>query len=253
LVESYGVHYDRSAAVSAALRYAAKCVQMGGKWIGVDRMAEVQEFLKLRREHTEIVEESWRLCEAEISNRSLKTTASDDNKDKAVGVNPVKDKAAVVGVNTSVRSAIEPAAPPAAKRQKVAGKEVKDGAENATPKKKTKLDEAIAVAVAVKKKYLALNSSATSLENLIQVDSKWEWARTSSAVGQLQAARASCEKALDDGDIRRFVLEEFKNIKIEVGADTLLVLTERFNKLKPKVDNMEMIIEKLLGAHKSLK
>jgi hypothetical protein len=253
LVESYGVHYDRAAAVSAALRYAAKCVQMGGKWVGVDQMAEVQEFLKLRREHSEIMEESWRLCEEEISNRSLNTTAIDDNKDKAVGVNPVKDKAEVVCVNTSVRSAIEPAAPSAAKRQKVAGKGVKEAVENAAPKKKSKLDEAILVAVAVKKKYLALNSSATSLENLIQVDPKWMWARTSSVVGQLQAAKASCEKALDDGDIRRFVFEEFKNIKIEVGADTLLVLTERFNMMKPKVDNMEMVIKKLLDAHKSLK
>jgi hypothetical protein len=251
LVESYGLHYDRAAAVSAALRYAAKCVQMGGKWVGVDEMAEVQEFLKLRREHREIMEESWKLCEEEISKRSMNTAAIDDNSNKAVGVNPVKDKAEVVSVNTSV--AIEPAAPSAAKRQKVAGKGLKEAVENAAPKKKTKLDEAIILAVAVKKKYLALNSSATSLENLIQVDSKWMWARTSSAVGQLQDAKASCEKALDEGGIRRFVFEEFKDIKIEVGADTLLILTDRFNMMKPKVDHMEMVIKKLLDAHKSLK
>jgi hypothetical protein len=251
LVESYGLHYDRAAAVSAALRYAAKCVQMGGKWVGKDEMAEVQEFLKLRREHSEIMEESWKLCEEEISKRSMNTAAIDDNSNKAVGVNPVKDKAEVVSVNTSV--AIEPAAPSAAKRQKVAGKGLKEAVENAAPKKKTKLDEAIILAVAVKKKYLALNSSATSLENLIQVDSKWMWARTSSAVGQLQDAKASCEKALDEGGIRRFVFEEFKDIKIEVGADTLLILTDRFNKMKPKVDHMEMVIKKLLEAHKSLK
>ena len=256
LVESYGVHYDRAAAISAALRYAAKCVQMGGKWVGMDEMAEVQEFLKLSREHSVIMEESWRLCEEELCKRSLKDKADvlDVNpvKDKAdvVGVNPVMDKAEVVVVNPVMEEAVgvKPAASTAGKRQKMVGKDAVEA-----PKKKSKLDEAIIVAVAVKKKYLALNSSATSLENLIQVDPKWTWARTSSVVGQLQDAKASCEKLLDDGDLRRFVFEELKNLKIELGADTLLLLTERFNMMKPKVDNMEMVIKKLLDAHKSLK
>ena len=255
LVESYGLHYDRAAAISAALRYAAKCVQMGGKWVGMDEMAEVQEFLKLSREHSVIMEESWRLCEEELCKRSLKDKADvlDVNpvKDKAdvVGVNPVMDKAEVVVVNPEEKAVgVKPAASTAGKRQKMVGKDAVEA-----PKKKSKLDEAILVAVAVKKKYLALNSSATSLENLIQVDPKWTWARTSSVVGQLQDAKASCEKLLDDGDLRRFVFEEFKNIKIEVGADTLLLLAERFNVMKPKVEHMEMVIKKLLGARKSLK
>jgi hypothetical protein len=255
LVESYGVHYDKAAAISAALRYAAKCVQMGGKWVGFDEMAEVQEFLKLRKEHSEIMEESWRLCEEEISKRSLEDKAEvvgvTHVVDKAeVGGTPVMDKADVLRVKpvTDKAVVVTPAASTSGKKQKTAAKAAAD-----TPKKRSKLDEAIVLAVAVKKKYLALHSSATSLENEIQNDGKWMWARTNSAVGQLVEAKSACEKLLDDGDIRRFVFEEFKTLRIELGADTLLLMIERFNMLKPKVDHMDAVIKKLLDAHKNFK
>ena len=41
-----------------ASKHAAKCLRMGGKWLSHNDMAEITEFLKLRQEHSETMNEA---------------------------------------------------------------------------------------------------------------------------------------------------------------------------------------------------
>jgi len=43
----------------AAKKIAAKCVALGGPWVSWNVMSERLEFLHLRKEHNEIMQESW--------------------------------------------------------------------------------------------------------------------------------------------------------------------------------------------------
>lgn len=50
---------DDSECLLAAKRIAAKCVSLGAPWVHWNVMSERLEFLHLRKEHNEIMQESW--------------------------------------------------------------------------------------------------------------------------------------------------------------------------------------------------
>ena len=70
LVESFGIHYNREEAISAATRHASKCLQLKGDWLFWDNLGEVPCFLKLRQCYQEEMAECWKLCEEESSSDS---------------------------------------------------------------------------------------------------------------------------------------------------------------------------------------
>jgi hypothetical protein len=60
LIDAFGGRSDRSA-IKAGLAYAAKCVKLGHPWYEFNEMAEVTEFLHLRKEHREVFKTVWGL------------------------------------------------------------------------------------------------------------------------------------------------------------------------------------------------
>jgi hypothetical protein len=60
LIDAFGGRTDRSA-IKAGLAYASKCRTLGHPWIEFNEMAEVNEFLHLRKEHREVFKTVWGL------------------------------------------------------------------------------------------------------------------------------------------------------------------------------------------------
>jgi hypothetical protein len=108
LVESFGILYDRAAAIKSAAKHALKCEKMGGKWISYDELSETTEYYKLRREFQDIMAEKWSLCESESSVVSLKQDDADVDEPKTgvkdkpgVGSTPPAQKKLKVGVGST--------------------------------------------------------------------------------------------------------------------------------------------------------
>ena len=51
LADSYGIHYPWANAIQAALNYATKACKIGGKWVVYEKMAGIDETLKIKRQY----------------------------------------------------------------------------------------------------------------------------------------------------------------------------------------------------------
>jgi hypothetical protein len=60
LIDAFGGRTSRTA-IKAGLAYATKCVKLGHPWYEFNEMAEVTEFLHLRKEHREVFKTVWGL------------------------------------------------------------------------------------------------------------------------------------------------------------------------------------------------
>jgi hypothetical protein len=226
LVESFGIHYDRKRAIELATRHAMRCIEMGGKWIRKDEMADDLQYMKVLQEHADIFTEAWSLREQEVTSKQL----------------PKSSDGPILAANP------EPATPiPIGKKR---NPEPSDPSSSA-PKKKSKLDETMVSVRKVKDKYNATFSSARKLCDIIEHQAAWKWARTEESLGQLKRALASAEDFLDE-DLQRFILEDGKDLKNNLGADTLLKTAVRFLSLDGKLDTIQAKKAKLLASHKIL-
>jgi hypothetical protein len=118
-------------------------------------------------------------------------------------------------------------------------------------KKRNKLDESLAESTKVKSLWLQAMNSSKSLLDLINVDDSWAWARSPSTNGKLNADIASLE-ALLDSETRKFILDDVKTLKVEIGAETLLLASQRFNDLRKKTQLLLNQQKGLMLAHKTL-
>ena len=63
ICEKYGYHANPRLSLERSTRYCARCAKLGGKWVIWDDMAEAFLFLYLKKEHQEIITESWKMYE----------------------------------------------------------------------------------------------------------------------------------------------------------------------------------------------
>lgn len=234
LVEGFGILYDRTSAVEAATRHAEKCIKMGGLWIQYDVMAEVCEFLKLRKGYTEKMAEAWKTWEEEHSGAA---TGSTSDGPQQTG----KNSGAKAGGNggESLRAAGNKRG---SNVHTTPGKKIK---------KDTELDKALAEASKVKKLHNEATSRAENIAALIDAASEWAWARTKEGVGTLRQLLLDLHSKKSTA-VNRFLLEDIKTLKKEVGAETLLVMALEFINLKSILESIDMKQSALQQAHKSM-
>ena len=70
--------------VAASIRYAQKCMAMGGDWISFNCMTERLEFLHIRREHTDIFKRAWQMCKQEEEQMIAKMQRFEDSQEVGV-------------------------------------------------------------------------------------------------------------------------------------------------------------------------
>ena len=85
----------------------------------------------------------------------------------------------------------------------------------------------------------------------LDVDESWAWARSHSTNGKLKADVVALE-ALLDSETRKFILDDVKTLKVEIGAETLLLASQRFNDLSKKTQALWNQQKGLMLAHKTL-
>jgi hypothetical protein len=239
LVESYGIQYDRNAAVLAATRYASKCLKMGGQWLNKDSLGEVMEYLKIKKEFADTMSDAWRLCEVETRQTKLideSTSGGSGETDASI-------------------EAKKPAAKADAAKKRLTSVGSHGGGECTGAKKakhRSKLDEELAQAFKVKTLYLQTISGAKSLQTVVETCEDWAWARTDKSIGRLTFLINELEGSLD-ADSQRVVLEDLKVLKVEIGEDTLVKILGKFSSMKAKIDAVAAKQKNLLIAHRQLK
>jgi hypothetical protein len=241
LVESFGIHFDREGATKTALRHASKCIHMGGRWTHWDGMAECTEFLKLNREFANVMTDCWRLCEEETSTTDIHASPIESG---------VADEV-IAGTVAPHSMQIDTHAGKGKGKSKAKGLGVAVTDDIVVAKKRNKLDESLAESTKVKSLWLQAMNSSKSLLDLINVDEAWAWARSASTNGKLKADIASLEAHLDS-ETRKFILDDVKTLKVEIGAETLLLASQRFNDLRKQTQALWNQQKGLMIAHKTL-
>ena len=59
VIESYGFHCDRKAAIEAGMNYCKAAVALGGQWSSYEPMAKVLEIFHLERSSIQLMQEAW--------------------------------------------------------------------------------------------------------------------------------------------------------------------------------------------------
>ena len=75
-IQSFGIHYDRDAAICHGLRGAVKMTKMGGAWCYIEPLSEALFVLNLRNEFKEELAEAWTMY------KTLQSQATTDTKPK---------------------------------------------------------------------------------------------------------------------------------------------------------------------------
>ena len=263
LVESFGIHYDRKTAVEAATRHAEKCIKMAGDWISYDSMGEVVEYLKLRKGFSETMSEAWSLWEKQCGS----SIDAGDNADSAGGngggMSSISTRLSKSSASSSVAGSNQTETP-------IPGRGKRTGAETPTPgmgkrngaeddcakvvkkvKRNTALDNALAEATKVKKMHSEATSKAENLVTLIDSNPSWSWARTEEGIGVLRRLMAQVKEKKSDA-VSRFVLEEIRDLRRDVGPETLLHMATEFNEVRPALEAVIAKQKALMDAHKSM-
>ena len=92
-------------------------------------------------------------------------------------------------------------------------------------------------------------------ENLVeQTDTMapWAWARTQDSVGRLRELVGAVKKQVTPG-VSRFVMEEIRTLKTELGEETLLATAKLFNSLKPDLETLSDKVSSVIKAHHTLR
>lgn len=120
---------------------------------------------------------------------------------------------------------------------------------NKNPKERTPLDDAMVATKSLKAIYQQATSSASTIVgNIKNNDAGWDWAHNDANLGALQQMHTDLTLDLDDF-ARQFLLKDGKDIKKAFGADHLILSLARFNSLRPKVENLQKKVTKMLAMH----
>ena len=92
---------------------------------------------------------------------------------------------------------------------------------------------------------------AENLVGQIDVAAEWAWARTQDSVGSLREIIASIKSKITPG-VSRFVMEEIRDIKSELGSETLASTAKEFVALKPTLEKLDQKLNALIKAHKAM-
>jgi hypothetical protein len=243
LVETFGILYDRERAIACAMRHAAKCIKMGGMWLSHDPLAEVTEFLKLSKGFEETMMEAWRLCEKEHSTEKLPSPdvqkPNPDCLSTPSRLHATGDKAETI---TASPDGVEG-------KRKRGQPDTRDEAGAKHAKTKTELELALTEAGKTKALYLQAMPKAEQVVHSINKDANWCWARSEQSLGQLEQMMSTiCDKMTPL--VNRFVLEDIKQLKHEIGNDTLLLAAAEFNGLSALLAKIDKKQSSLVKAHK---
>ena len=263
LVEQFGIHFNRDAAVAAARRYAAACVRMSGNWCFYDPMSKIMHFLHLRREWMQEVAESWKL---------YKTESVDDGP-----VRPIDGQAAAPGKTSStgdggtelVAEAVAGSAPATNKSKgtaqakgkaaaKAAAKSLIKGTkaegkdeENKGCKEKSALAEVSQEALKLKSRYNAAVATGTNLVAMIEAGSPtWKLANNEHNLGALKTDLNALHDGLSDFS-KQLIVTDIKTMKEQYGTEHLVVQLREWVSKSGAVDRVVQQGARLTKMHKS--
>ena len=145
--------------------------------------------------------------------------------------------------------------PPATK---AGGKRIRQESNTQSPgkaqpdkKKKAEITAVLTEAVKVKQLYTKAVVRGESLAGQIDTAEAWAWARTDQSVGQVRKMLADIKSQIDPG-ISRVLMEDMKDLKADMGEQTLLEVAKSFNKLKPDLETLDLKLNSLFKAHKTM-
>ena len=243
LVESFGILYNRAAAIESATKHASKCMQMKGNWIHWDSMGEVACFLKLRQVFSEEMTECWKLCETE-------SITNDANASADAG-QPASQSGSVVVVNSPQRAPSEANDPRCRQRKQQNTEPPATRPVKKTRTEKTELELALIEAGKTKALYTSVVVRAENLVGQIDASATWAWARTPDSVGSLRTFISQIKDKVTPS-VARFVMEEIKMLETELGAETLLMTAKAFNSMKSDIVLLSDKVTSLIKAHNAL-
>ena len=93
-------------------------------------------------------------------------------------------------------------------------------------------------------------------ENLVeQIDTMapWAWARTQDSVGRLRELVGAVKNQVLPPGVSRFVMEEIRTLKTELGEETLLATAKLLNSLKPDLETLSDKVSSVIKAHHTLR
>lgn len=256
LVESFGIMYDRRAAVIAATKHADKCMKMKGDWVRFDKMGEVAEFLKLNREFTEDMTEAWSLWTSEhdgdaSAGPAVGPSVGAQGGEQGVGTNPSGHNDKAGSSKGQPEQGMKRTREAEGGNTKLEKKDSKKGKQ--ASKKNQELERALAEAAQTKKLHSTAMSRAENLVTLIDASSEWGWARTPESLGALREMTLKLKGQIsEDPEMSKFILEDIKDLRRDIGADALLAMASEFNKLKPILETIDAKQQSLVQGHKSL-
>ena len=241
IVEQFGVHYDKSRAISKAMVYCKKCIIMAGSWTTYNHMHEGQDYMWLERSHTEEFIKKWTLFTTETTTRMKSTSSSGDDQVAIAEGSAVKrgKGAEAKPDHTKVEN------PKGSKKRASSGTndEGKPGKLTTDAKLKVLIKEG----TKLKHSYHQLHSAASHLVIRIESEDTWSWAR-----GQMLT---SLKKSLDDlakglGHFGNdFVVSELSTTKKKYEDHILIANLGEFVELSPLLKHVETMVNKLTDMH----
>ena len=224
-----------------------------------DSMAEIPEFLKLHKEFHENIVEAWDDWTAEHNGDQTAQpgpSGAGGGRRHQGAAQTKADKAGGTGTGgqSSGGSAGGTSATGQRKREGGNINDKEGGKKPKQTKKNIELEKALVDATATKKVYSSAMSRAENLVTLIETSSEWAWARTAQSVGILRNMVNKVKASIGENpSMNRFILEDIKDLKRDVGAEALLGMATDFNKIKQPLDDIDSKQASLVAGHKTLK
>lgn len=214
-------------AQAAAVRYAAKCLAMGGPWTSHNDMTERLEYLYMvRTSRTELMQ-CWSLYEEQATTPARMGGAAnstvDGNANKGDG-------------NTSTDTSTNKSNQ--GKSQQGKGDKDKESKSKTTTSTFTRT---LSVANKVKALHASVLASATALHESIETTPEWAWARP--AV-QLAAKISELKSGLKPFD-KEFLIKDIKDMKAEYTPELLCTELVNFAKVEQLVRPVEVELKRL--------
>ena len=96
--------------------------------------------------------------------------------------------------------------------------------------------------------YTSVDVRAENLVEQIDTMAPWAWARTQDSVGRLRELVGAVKTQVTPG-VSRFVMEEIRTLKTELGEETLLATAKLLNSLKPDLETLGDKVSSVIKAH----
>ena len=209
-------------ALAAATKLANRCIEMGGKWIRLNKMTDRLEFLVVEAKYREIFEKSWSLHE-----RRTHDADGGDEPSSSAGDERV----------TAAKAKAETKGTP----QKT----------NVPKRQKSSLDVALGNALQLKKSYGEAIAEANALRERVQVEGGWDWA--SDDMNKIAEVSKNCAKKLSPFE-HRFMTSEIRAIKIEYKdkvAELELACNSFVENVTQEVVVLQKLVKKVLNMRKA--